>query len=104
MVGQDGSFKPVIAAAEVEFAYQSLLHKNPEVPIHRAQTQVWELPSDLVEHPLRRGVVLCFPKNFQDSIALLALSGSSCHTPPASPGTYLIGIITDYNTRSVVVK
>ena len=40
MMRQGRSLEPVIAASEVEFAYQPLFHENPQIPIHCAQTQV----------------------------------------------------------------
>jgi len=82
MMRQGLSLEPIIAASEVEFAYQSLFHENPQVPIHRAQTKVRELLSYLIEHPLSRGVTFRLSKDLQYSIALSTLAGSVRHTLP----------------------
>jgi hypothetical protein len=81
MMRQSFGLEPIIAASEVEFACQSLFHENPQVPIHRAQTKVWELLSYLLENPSSRGMTFGLSKDLQYSIALSALAGSVRHAP-----------------------
>ena len=91
MVRQGGSLEPVKPASELESAHQPLFHKNPQVPIDGAQTEVRELLSHPVEQPLRRRVTLGLSKDFEYTITLSALAGLSCHcllSRPANRNCY----------------
>ena len=85
MVRQNGSLEPVKPASKVESAHQPLFHKNPQVPIDGAQTEVRELLSHPVEQPLRRRVTMGLSKDFEYAITLSAFTNVSCHALLSRP-------------------
>jgi hypothetical protein len=79
MMRQGEGLEPVKPASKVEPSYKPLFHKDSQVSIDGAQTEIGELLSHPVEQPLCSGVGPCLSKAFEYVIALSAPAGLSCH-------------------------